>query len=157
MVQVRTLTPSVKRVIHIPDDLIGVQRYGTYAHVERPAEHQIGPAASQRMANRQPKIPERHKLDLPSMAKPTGLRTYDRTIGAFVKPPLPPLPEPVVPGPIISAYSDSKGSEYWLMDRLTGHRLRKVRAPTPARAQTFAADFARANGFKPGDCYAAAV
>ena len=154
MVQVRTLTPSVKRVIHIPDDLIGVQRYGTYAHVERPAEHKVVPISIKPSYD---PIPEHQKLDLPPMAKPRGPRIYDRTIGAFVKAPRPPLPAPVVPGPIISAYSDSEGSEYWLMDRLTGHRLRKVRAQTAARAQTFAADFARANGFEPGDCYAAAV
>ena len=154
MVQVRTLTPAVKRVIHIPDDQIGVQRYGTYTHAARPTEHKVVPISIKPAYD---PVPEVQKLDLPTQARPTGLRIYDRTIGAYVRPPLPALPAPVVPGSITSAYTDAEGAEYWLMDRLTGHRLRKVRAQTAARAQTFAADFARANGFTSGDCYALAA
>lgn len=154
MVQVRTLTPSTKRVIHIPDELIGVSRYGSFSHVDQPTEHKVIPISIKPSYD---PVPEHQKLDLPTAPKPKGLRAFDRTIGAYVLAPRPPLPAPVAPRPTVPPWGDTEGPEYWIVDRDTGYDLRKIRAQTAARAQQFAADFALANGFKAGDCYARVV
>lgn len=153
---VRTLTPKNPRVIQIPDEEIGARRYGTYAHAARPQAHQIGPAASQRMANRLPNIPEDQRLDLPTQAPCDGLRVYDRRIDAWTREPRRIDVCDRKPGVSVNARSEG-GKPYWIVDRQTGSKMRKITALTPASAQQIASEYAINNGCNPGDAYALAA
>ena len=154
MVQVRTFTPAVKRVIHIPDELIGVSRYGSFSHVDPVTEHKVVPISIKPSWD---PIPAAQRADVEPAPKDHRPRIFDRSILAYVLAPRPPLPAPVAPRPTVPPWGDTEGPEYWIVDRDTGYDLRKIRAQTAARAQQFAADFALANGFKAGDCYARVV
>lgn len=153
--EIRTLTPREKRVIMVPDEDIGRGRYGTYVDSpRRPAEHSVAPAASMAMANRGASIPEIQQLDLPRQAKATGLRIYDARIDAWVAPPKPPIDvDHRVPRPSIAARNEM-GEAYWIYDRLTGARMRRICAQTYASAQQIAAEYAVNHGLAPGDAYA---
>lgn len=152
--KISTLTPaSGPRIIVIPDNHIGVPRYGTYAVVSRPAEHTIAPAASQRMANRQPNIPETQLLGLPGPSQPRGKRRYDAALDCYVAPPR--APDPVMRRPRdMAPPRQGSGRAWWIVDRETGCNLRKICAQTAAQAQQVAAEFAVNNGFAAADCYA---
>lgn len=154
MPQIRTLTPAVKRVIAIPDELIGVPRYGSFSHVDPVTEHKVIPISIKPSWD---PIPAAQRADVEPAPKDHRPRIFDRSILAYVLAPRPPLPAPVAPRPTVPPWGDTEGPEYWIVDRDTGYDLRKIRAQTAARAQQFAADFALANGFKAGDCYARVV
>lgn len=155
MTRITTLTPREKRLIVVPDEEIGRGRYGTYVDSpRRPAEHSVAPAASMAMANRAPTIPETQLLDLPRAAKPTGLRIYDRRIDAWVAPPKPPIDvDHRRPKPSIAARNE-QGEAYWIYDRSTGARMRRINAASYASAQQIAAEYAVNHGLAPGDAYA---
>lgn len=153
--EIRTLTPSQKREIVIPDEEIGLSRYGTYVEAPRRQTAQtVAPAASMAMANREPAIPERHKLGLPTQARATGLRVYDRRVDAWVAPPKPPIDlDRRKPKPSIAARNEM-GEAYWIYDRSTGARMRRITAASYASAQQIAAEYALNHGLSAGDAYA---
>jgi hypothetical protein len=152
--KISTLTPSTgPRTIVIPDDYIGVPRYGSYSFVSAPQAHMVAPAASVAMANRHPMIPACQDLGLPNAPTPSGPRRYDEALGCYVRAPR--RPTPVMKRPREWALPrESHGSDYWIMDRETGCRLRKICAQTVAEAQQIAAEFAVNNGGQASDCYA---
>lgn len=147
---IRTLTPAVKREIVIADEEIGRVRYGTQHQ-----GHSIAPAASMAMANRATDIREDQKLDLPGFQPATGRRRYDFTTGAYVRD-LPALPTPRAPKRTVEPYQVAGGKPFWIIDRETGTRQRRICAQTAHQAQQVAAAFAEANGFEPSACYAEA-
>lgn len=150
---IRTLTPQTPRIIHVPDNQIGLARYGTY--VEDPApeqEHQIGPAASQAMANRAAPAGD---LELPGQAKVSGWAKYDRAIDAWVKPPKPPIDvDEKIPAPSPPVWGGSSGPWFWVMCRETGVRMVRFRAQTAAQAQTIAGIYATAHKLPASAAYA---
>lgn len=150
MVQIRTLTPAIKREIIIPDEEIGVSRYGTQHH-----GHSIAPAASMAMANRVANIPEAQKLDLPVFQPAQGRRRFCFITGAYVRD-LPALPLPRAPKRTVEPYQVAGGKPFWIVDRETGARQRRICAQTAHQAQQVAAAFAEANGFPANTCYAEA-
>lgn len=153
--EIRTLTPREKRVIIVPDEEIGLGRYGTYVDSpRRPQDHSVAPAASMAMANRGGSVPLRQQLDLPTQARATGMRVYDRRVDAWIAPP----PRPIevdhrVPRPSVAARNEG-GEPYWIYDRLTGARMRRICAQTYASAQQIAAEYALNHGLAAGDAYA---
>lgn len=148
---IRNLTPAEKRVIHIPDEEIGLRRFGTYVDgPSRPAEHHVRTPSP----NPLDPIPARQQLDLPRQARATGLRIYDRRVDAWIAPPKPPIDvDQRQPKPSIQARSES-GDPYWIYDRSTGARMRRICAQTPARAQQIAAEYALNHGLAASDAYA---
>lgn len=153
--EIRTLTPSKKRELNIPDEMIGIPRYGTYVDApRREAAQTVAPAASMRMANRTPTIPEAQRLDLPTQAKASGLRIYDRRIDAWVAPPKPPIDvDDRAPAPSIKARSEG-GDAYWIVCRVTGVKMRRICAQTSASAAQIAGEYALNHGLSAADAYA---
>lgn len=153
MVQIRTLTPSEKRVIHIPNALIGFSRYGTFIEPENPTPHTV---VNKVFPQAYDPVPVSQRLDLPQGAPARGRRRFNAALNCWERAPLPPLPPVVRPKSTPVPYSDTTGALYWIVCAQTGHRQRRIRAQTPARAQQFAADFARKSGFSPSSCKAVA-
>lgn len=157
VITIRTLTPRIKREIQI------FQNSGSYGTTRfREPDGRVRPIFVRDPREPNPIDPGTVVQD--SLSRPRyfdgpslGRRRYDATIDAWVKIDGPPaLPAPVVPRPSPVVHGDTEGAFYWITCRETGHRMRRIRAQTPARAQAIAAQYALSNGLPASAAYARA-